>query len=269
MDGNVQPMMREMDKTSSSAQFLRDLPKLTATPPKAIVIVSAHWEESVFTVNSFTDGTPLTYDYYGFPKETYAPHLLWPGKSSSELQGKVFGLLQSEFGALGAAMSSQSRGFDHGVFVPLKVAFPEPGDIPFVQVSCRSDLDIEAHLRLGKALSSLLAEGIWIIGSGSTTHNLREIGSVDGKWAKEFADWMSTTILSINDNREEARAKLLQTMQLAPHALRAHPRAEHLIPIFVAIGAGLAQPKEAGGTWRKAFSQMVVGTLCLDSYVFQ
>jgi aromatic ring-opening dioxygenase catalytic subunit (LigB family) len=269
MDGAMQPMFKNMDKNSACAHFLSELPKLTEAPPKAIVIVSAHWEESVFTVNSFTEGTPLTYDYYGFPKDAYAPHLLWPAKSSGELQGRVLGLLQDEFGTSGAAMSNSSRGFDHGVFVPMKVAFPVPGDMPFVQVSCRADLDIDAHLRLGKALSSLLNEGIWVIASGSTTHNLQEIGASDGKWASEFADWMSKTVLSINDNLQEAKVKLVQTMRLAPHASRAHARAEHLIPLFVAIGAGMAQSEAgAGGTWRKAFSQMVAGTLSLDSYVF-
>jgi len=262
-------MFKEMDKNSESAAFLRTLPSL-GPPPKAVLVVSAHWEESNFTVNAFRDGTGLLYDYYGFPEEAYGPNLIYPAPSDQGLQERTLDLLQKEFGPDGASKSKTSRGFDHGVFIPMKLAFPD-ARVPIVQVSLRSDLDASAHIRLGSALSPLLEDGVWIIGSGSTTHNL-EIGRA-ATWVQPFVKWIGDTLEEANTKPSVARDKLSRIMELAPNALTAHPRTEHLLPLLVAFGAAFPlssddNPAAVKRRSKNLFSQTVVGTLSLDSFSF-
>jgi len=256
-----------MDKDSRGASFLRNLSSsLSPTKPKAILVVSAHWEESVFTVNAFKNGTPLTYDYHGFPASTYAPHLTWTAPSDVPLEDRVLDLLRAEFGTEGSAKSTDSRGWDHGVFIPLKLAFPE-ANVPIVQVSLRGDLDFAAHLRLGKALSPLASEGVWIVGSGSTTHNLREVGQPSG-WCKPYVDWIHETLLTAHEDRASSRGKMARMMDLAPQARAAHPRTEHIAPLLVAFGAAFPGDEATDLRARCIFSQTVAGSLSLDSFAF-
>lgn len=268
LNGASNPMMSEMDEKSKGAEFFRTLTSSIGqgSKPKAIVIISAHWEEAQFTVNSFSENTPLTYDYYGFPPTTYAPHLTYPAKSDAALQDRAYQLIKAEFGAEGAAMSTTSRGFDHGVFIPLKLAFPE-ADVPIVQVSCRSDLDFTSHIRLGKALAPLADEGFWIIGSGSTTHNLREIMG-RGSWVAPFVSWLTSTLVGAHEAPKAARDKMTRLMELAPNAHTAHPRTEHLVPLLVCFGAAWPTDEPSSIRAKKIFSQTVAGTLSLDSFSF-
>jgi len=148
-------------------EVLEDLGGMTKKP-KAIVVISAHWEETNPTVVAAAD-PGLLYDYYGFPDYTYAPHLTYPVKGDPALAARIMSLLE------GAGLhpgSTTKRGFDHGVFIPLKLIFPQ-ADIPVVQVSLMNSLDPARHVELGRALAPLRREGVLIVSSGSLTHNMR------------------------------------------------------------------------------------------------
>ena len=212
--------------------FLERLPATLPEQPRALLVISAHWEAPQFTVQK-NAAPPLLYDYYGFPPHTY--QLTWPAPGSPELAVRVAGLLSAA--GLPCAFDTQ-RGFDHGVFVPLKVAFPE-ADIPCVQLSLRTDLDPAAHLAAGRALAPLRDEGVLIIGSGNTYHNMGVMmhalrGDVTDIHGREFDAWLTETVTH-PDAAE--RARRLSDWFRAPGARDAHPREEHLIPLFVAAGA--------------------------------
>lgn len=213
------------DKTRA---FLEGIPASLPEKPKALLVVSGHWEEDVPTVGA-AKSPQLIYDYSGFPPETY--ELTWPAPGSPELAGKVQSLLQKA--GLPAA-SSDTRGYDHGVFIPLKVSFPK-ADIPVVTLSLASSLDPGLHLRVGQALASLRDQGVLIIGSGMSFHNLRALftgGAMER--SKEFDSWLTKAIESPVAERD-AR---LRDWKKTPNAIYAHPREEHLIPLMVAAGAG-------------------------------
>lgn len=232
-------MFGPIDKNSRAADFYRTLLEkqgLNDGRVRAVVVVSAHWEEKDITVSYQDRGTSLEYDYYGFPAETYAPHLTYPAPTDLELASRISSLLTSH----SIRNKRTARGFDHGVFVPMKLIVPD-ASIPIVQVSLRSDLDPSAHIQLGEALAPLREEGVLLVCSGQTTHNLRS--NFNGKpesWAVDFSDWLHTTLTSVNPaNAEETKQKLVRIMQDAPGARQSHPREEHLIPVHVAFGAAL------------------------------
>jgi len=210
--------------------FLEGLAATLPEKPKAILVVSGHWEEPRFTVQT-NAAPPLLFDYGGFPAHTY--QLTWPAPGDPALAARVKGLLaQAGFDTAEDA----SRGYDHGVFVPLKVAFPE-ADIPTVQLSLRADLGAQAHLDAGRALAPLRDEGVLIIGSGNTYHNMRAMmrggrgGTPNGA---EFDRWLTEAVTQPDP---DARNALLADWARAPGARDANPREEHLIPLHVAAGA--------------------------------
>ena len=257
MNDHDSGMFKAMNKDSPFAKFYRNLPSQFPNQPKAIVIISAHWEEPYFTVNCHQGlPVPLLYDYSGFPQNLYAPYFLYAAVSNKELEDRIFNLLVDEFGENDVRKSASPRGFDHGVFIPLKVMYPEP-NVPIVQVSLTKDLDFSKHYRLGRSLSSLLNDNIVIIGSGQTTHNLRGIGDVSlNASAIRYSQWLSDTL---NEDPQSA-----QNM---------HPRTEHIIPLLVAFGA--AYPtidkeecyKQYKQKVKKIYSEIVLETLSLDSYL--
>jgi aromatic ring-opening dioxygenase catalytic subunit (LigB family) len=154
------------NEVESLAAYLRALPELTKTPPKALLVISAHWEEASPTV--MTAARPaLLYDYYGFPPESY--QLTWPAPGSPELAARVRTLLAA---AGFESREDGTRGFDHGTFIPLKLSYPK-AEIPTLQLSLKAGLDPEQHLALGRALAPLRDEGVFILGSGMSFHNLR------------------------------------------------------------------------------------------------
>src|SRR3954463_1962076 len=148
------------------ARYLRSVSALPKTPPKAVLVISAHWEESVPTVMTGTH-PPMLYDYYGFPPEAYT--ISWPAPGDPELAGRVRQLLETSSFKTAA---DPNRGFDHGTFVPLKLTYPD-ADVPTVQLSLKRGLDPLEHVAIGRALMPLRDEGVFIIGSGMTFHNLR------------------------------------------------------------------------------------------------
>lgn len=207
--------------------WLRSIAASLPETPKALLVISAHWEEDVPTVMT-APRPPLLFDYYGFPKHTY--ELTWPAAGSPALAARVASLL-ADAGI--ASKQNDSRGFDHGVFVPLKVAFPE-AEIPTVQLSLRVGLDPAEHLAIGRALAPLRDEGVLIIGSGMSYHNMRGFNTAAGDAdSKRFDAWLSTSIAKPLSERET----LLREWTKAPAARASHPREEHLVPLMVAAGA--------------------------------
>ena len=215
------------DTWEKTRDFLAGLAATLAAQPKAMVVVSGHWEEAAFTVST-AERPGMIYDYSGFPEHTY--RLSWPAPGSPELAARVVELLK----AAGLPVGTADRGFDHGTFVPLMVAFPE-AEIPVVTVSLQRGLDPALHLAAGKALAALRDEGVLIVGSGNSWHNLRGYMQADTlRVSQAFDDWLTPAVLAGPGEREE----LLKHWVEAPYALAAHPREEHLLPLMVAAGAG-------------------------------
>lgn len=227
-------------------KFLEDVPATLPEKPRALLVISGHWEEPVFTVQT-SPAPPLLFDYHGFPPHTY--DLTWPASGDPALAARVRGLLED---AGFEVAEDPARGYDHGVFVPLKVAFPE-ADIPTVQLSLRADLDPEAHIAAGRALTPLRDEGVLIVGSGMSFHNLRYFASTDSRVieaAQRFDDWLTTAVEAAD---ETERARALETWAATPEAVFCHPRAEHLAPLFVVAGAA------QGDRGRRTYSDRIIG----------
>jgi len=195
--------------------------------PRAVVVISAHWEEPVTTVSTAI-APPMLYDYYGFPSHTY--ELQYPARGLPELGLRVRDLLRA---AGIEANTDEDRGFDHGVFVPMLVIDPQ-ARIPVVMVSMRGDLDSAHHLAVGQAVAPLREEGVLIVGSGSSFHDLRKIFSGPDRASFEFDDWLHDTVVKCAPGARNAR---LLEWHRAPSARACHPRADHLIPLMVAAGA--------------------------------
>ena len=207
--------------------FLRSLPGRLVEPPTAILVVSAHWETEGFRITSGS-GLPLIYDYYGFPPETYAIRYDAPGAPG--IAGQAAGLLRDQ--GLPVELDPE-RGFDHGVFVPMKVAFPEAA-IPVVEMSVERDLDPKLHIAAGRALAGLRDQGVLIIGSGMSFHDLKAFGDKRFTGPSQAFDlWLTSILTQPGDDR----ADRLMAWAEAPGAQAAHPTAEHLIPLMVAAGA--------------------------------
>lgn len=226
--------------------FLRSVAGTLPQKPSAIVMVSAHWMEPEFRVTGHAR-PELIYDYYGFPQHTY--ELTYPAPGAPQLAEQLVQTLNAE--GLAAAVDLE-RGFDHGMFIPLKLVFPA-ADIPVVQLSLRADLDPEAHLALGRALAGLRDENILIIGSGMSFHNMRAYG--DARFSSvsdEFDAWLTRAV----EGPAQERDGLLRDWAKAPQAYQCHPRGheEHLIPLLVAAGAGGGEPG------RRIYSERVMQT---------
>jgi aromatic ring-opening dioxygenase catalytic subunit (LigB family) len=216
------------DTWHATERFLTGLAATLPEPPKALLVISGHWEEPAFTAS--TAAAPqLIFDYYGFPEHTY--RLTWPAPGDPALAARATDLLKQA--GLPAA-TSPTRGFDHGVFVPLNVAFPE-AQIPAVALSLSGSLDPALHLAAGRALAPLRDEGVLIVASGMSFHNLRVyLRSETLERARTFDAWLTKAVESPAAERD----KQLAAWREAPFAAYAHPREEHLIPLMVAAGAG-------------------------------
>ena len=206
-------------------------------PPRAILVVSAHWEESVPTLLSATN-PGLLYDYYGFPAPAY--EISYPAPGAPELAAHIAELL-SPAGFHPAV--DDNRGFDHGMFVPLALMFPD-ASIPCLQLSLIRGLNPGEHLRLGRALERLRDEGVLILGSGMSYHNLQSLMNPDGSAEARnqgFHQWLVELCVSEKLSSGEREAGLA-SWESAPHARDCHPREEHLLPLHVCMGAAGAAP---------------------------
>lgn len=208
------------------ATYLRSVANVPKSPPKAVLVISAHWEEALPTVMT-GEKPPLLFDYYGFPPESY--ELTWPAPGEPALARRVRELL----GAAGFESGENAeRGFDHGTFVPLKLAYPD-ANVPTVQLSLIRGLDPKQHLALGRALAPLRDEGVFIVGSGMTFHNLRAFGPQSRGAAEAFDAWLRETMPLPQGERDQRLTDWVN----APSARLAHPREEHLLPLMVIAGA--------------------------------
>ena len=247
------PMLALQD--SPARRFLLELGK-TLPRPKAIVVASAHWETLARPAVDFARQPDTIHDFGGFPRALF--EMTYPAPGSPELAERVAALLEEAGYAPGKI---PERGLDHGAWVPLTLMYPE-ADIPVLQVSILRGADPAEHERLGKALTALRDEGVLVIGSGSLTHNLYEfrgqpIDSPVQDWVSEFGDWMKQK-LDAND-----RQAVLDYRRLAPHAVRNHPTEEHLLPLFVAMGAAGEQYQA-----RRLHGSFEYGVLAMDVYAF-
>ncbi|PLX90575.1 MAG: dioxygenase [Desulfuromonas sp.] len=210
-------------------EFMKKLPSLLHRP-EAILVISAHWEETQATVLG-AENPPLFYDYYGFPAEAYT--IEYPAPGNPSLAEKVTVLLEQA--GISAAIDCK-RGFDHGVFIPLKLMYPE-ADIPTQQLSLEKGLDPSGHLALGRALRALKKENILVIGSGFSFHNLQAFdwhGADKNDPANDaFQSWLIDTCSGAYTQPE--REQRLKEWTTAPGARYCHPREEHLLPLHVCL----------------------------------
>lgn len=225
------------------AQFLRSLPASLPQAPSAIVIVSGHWETPGFALTS-AEHPPLVFDYYGFPPHTY--QLRYDAPGAPALAADIMQRLRT---AGFEAATDPARGYDHGVFVPLKVAFPD-AKIPVVELSLDKSLDAGLHLSLGQALAPLREQNVLLIGAGMSVHNLRALGDPRiTQPAMEFDAWLNDAACA----DAPARAAALTRWREAPNARICHPRHEHLLPLMVMAGA-------SANAGQRVYHQMVLGT---------
>lgn len=223
------------DTWRATQHFLEGLQATLPEKPRALLVVSGHWEEQAFTAGSGAH-PELMFDYSGFPEHTY--RLTWPVPGDPELAREVTAMLTNA--GLPAALD-EKRGYDHGVFVPLKVAFPA-AEIPVVTLSLASAgarLDPELHLAAGRALEPLRDRGVLVLGSGMSFHNLRAYLRPETlERSRAFDAWLRQAV----ESPREARDAQLAAWEGAPQARFAHPREEHLLPLMVAAGAGGEPP---------------------------
>ncbi|MBB5575620.1 MULTISPECIES: DODA-type extradiol aromatic ring-opening family dioxygenase [Rhizobium] len=221
---------RNFDKLEQS---LIEMRAELANAPKAVLVISGHWEEQGFAISS--GARPgMVYDYHGFPEYLY--HIKYDAPGSPELAKRVQDLLHGR--GIEASLDP-TRGFDHGTFSIMKPLYPEE-DIPLVQLSLDVGYDPALHLELGRALAPLRDEGVLIIGSGLSYHNLREIRGTSGyEPSRQFDAWLQQTL--VHSSPYERAERLLKWEQ-APSARAAHPREDHLIPLMVVVGAARDEP---------------------------
>lgn len=207
--------------------YLRSVRTLPKQPPRALFVISAHWEAPVATVST-SPRPPMLYDYYGFPPESY--RIEWPAPGDPALASRARELLAA---AGFQTAADATRGYDHGTFVPLKLIYPG-AEVPAVQLSLLSSLDPQEHLRMGRAIAPLRDEGIFILASGMSFHNLRAFGDPRARPISEaFDGWLRETAQLPPVERDDR----LIGWERAPAARQAHPREEHLLPLMVAAGA--------------------------------
>ncbi len=233
------------------------------TPPKAVVIATAHWETNL-PMLSGSKAPEMIYDFGGFPDALY--QIKYPAPGAPEVAQRGLALLKAA--GITAAIDG-CRGMDHGAWVPLRKLFPQ-ANVPVVQLSVQPALGTRHHYELGRALRSLREEGVLIVGSGHLTHNLRDWMSsarpakdagggepAIAPYALEFQAWIHAHLMS-GDN-----AALFDYRQQAPHAARAHPSEEHFLPFFIALGAAGDAPKV-----ERVFAGFEGGALAMDAYRF-
>ena len=239
---------------SAATDFLRRLgPSLGR--PEAILMVSAHWDTERPAVSG-AERPETIYDFYGFPPELY--RLQYPAPGAPKLAQRVAGLLEERGFSTDI---DPERGLDHGAWTPLILAYPQ-ADIPVTQLSIQSHLGPAHHVRLGEALRPLRDEGVLIVASGGATHNLRELSRQRGnpvpqQWTAEFNEWLAGALESRRTD------DLMNYRGQVPQDVRNHPTDEHLIPLFVAFGAG-----DPGGTTQRLHSSIESGVISMDAYRF-
>lgn len=232
--GGPMPLLGDVgheDMVECLQRIANKLPK-----PEAIVVVSAHWEVELPTITSGANPS-LIYDYYGFPDESY--EIQYPCPGNPELAKKIHGLLAHA--GIDSRLDSE-RGFDHGLFVPMRIMYPE-ADIPCVQLSLVNSLNPEEHIEIGRALQSLSEDKVLVIGSGFSFHNMKAFFQPESAEIRrlnhEFEEWL-LDICGDEECDESEREEALSRWADAPGARFCHPREEHLMPLLVCYGLAQA-----------------------------
>lgn len=227
--------------------FMRHLPE-QLPKPRAILVISAHWEEPEPTLLGAAN-PPMFYDYYGFPEKAY--EINYPAPGDPSLASNISKLLENA--GIKTQINTQ-RGFDHGVFIPLSMMCPQ-ADIPCLQLSLRQGLSPYFHIELGKTLQSLQQENLLVIGSGFSYHNMSSFFHHDPEKVNPrndaFQKWLIETITSDDINQSERESRLA-AWESAPHARFCHPREEHLLPLHVCAGL-------AGRRGQLVFDDLIMG----------
>jgi len=228
----------------------------TLPRPRAVLIASAHWETSVPMLTGNRQPETI-HDFGGFPAELYA--LSYPAPGAPEVATQTVALLKDA--GITAGIDG-CRGLDHGAWVPLLWMYPD-ADVPVLQLSVQPGLGTAHHLRLGRALAPLAADGVLVVGSGHTTHNLRDWMTNPRRqeplrYAQAFAQWVGDRL------QAHDVAALIDYRAQAPDAVRAHPSEEHFLPLFVAWGAAGERARA-----ERIVSGFEAGALALDSYRFE
>jgi aromatic ring-opening dioxygenase catalytic subunit (LigB family) len=218
--------MRQM--FAKTAGEFAALPARLPARPKAVLVITGHWEAEEFSVSS-AQRPPMEYDYSGFPEHTY--RLKYPAPGSPALARRVQDLL-GEAGI--TSRDDPQRGFDHGTFVPLSLMYPQ-ADVPIVLLSLKQGYDPEEHIRVGQALAPLRDEGVLIVGSGLTYHNMGGFGrATSTPVATAFEHYLHD---AVGQADAATRNRMLVQWESAPGARLAHPREDHLLPLMVVAGA--------------------------------
>lgn len=242
------PFRRQFDGLEQS---LKDLVAEIGSAPTAVLMVSGHWEEAQFTVQSAAQ-PGMVYDYGGFPPHTYQIRYAAPG--SPALAARVHTLLTAA--GIPAGLDP-SRGYDHGTFSPLQAMYPN-ADVPVVQLSLKHGYDPAAHLAAGRALAPLRSEGVLLVGSGLSFHNLRMFGPAGAAASEAFDGWLAEAMAA---GSAERSARLIR-WEDAPAARTAHPQEDHLLPLMVAVGAAEQEPAF------RVYYERFMGGVAVSSYRF-
>jgi aromatic ring-opening dioxygenase catalytic subunit (LigB family) len=208
------------------------MPHQIGCKPRAVLMISGHWEAAEFEVMG-TVKPPMVYDYSGFPPHTYSIHYDAPG--APDVAARVRELMNAA--GLPTRIDTK-QGFDHGVFSPLEVMYPS-ADVPVLQLSLKTGYDVDTHLAAGRALAPLRDEGVLIVGSGLSYHNLRLFGPQAKAPSAAFDAWLQQALKPAS---AEARAASLRQWEQAPAARMSHPQEDHLVPLMVAAGAAGDDP---------------------------
>lgn len=251
--GGPWPWLPEMRKMLASLEAsLVDIPKQLPETPKAILMVSGHWEGPDFALMT-SPRPPMVYDYFNFPAFTY--QITYEAPGAPELARRTQELIA---GAGLPTHIDDAQGFDHGVFAPMQVMYPQ-ADVPTYQVSIKSGYDPEMHLALGRALAPLRDEGVVIIGSGLSYHNLRRMGEPGRAPSVAFDAWLDDAL----NSDPVTRVARLKAWETAPSARICHPEEDHLIPLMTAVGAA-----EGEAATRIYHDANVYGGITASSYRF-
>jgi 4,5-DOPA dioxygenase extradiol len=242
-------------ESSAAHDFLTGLGAATGRP-RAILVVSAHWETDRPAVSAAPQPETI-YDFHGFPRALY--RLSYPAPGAPQFAARVAELLAGQ--GMPAQLDPQ-RGLDHGAWTPLMLMYPK-ADIPVTQLSIQPQSGTAHHLQLGAALRPLRDEGVLILASGGVTHNLREFRASAGRdaqapsWVTEFNEWLADTVIG------GRTGDLAAYRSMAPHAARNHPSEEHFMPLLVAAGAA-----GEGATAARLHCSYNYGVIGMDAYRF-
>ncbi|KAJ9460526.1 Extradiol ring-cleavage dioxygenase [Diplonema papillatum] len=243
---DMKAMCAKLDKS------LRSIPGMLPEKPKAVLLITAHWEGSDIEISAGKQPGML-YDYGGFPPETYK--IQYPAPGSPEIAQSVAQRLQAA--GIRCKLDTK-RGYDHGTFVPMAVMYPK-ADMPLVQMSILQSYDPARHAEIGRALAPLRDEGIAIVASGVSFHNLRQFGPAGKEPSQKFDQWLRDAVLAAPGPK---RTAAVSAWEKAPHARFCHPQEDHLVPIFVAMGAAENDPATC------IYNDLMMGTCAISSFRF-